>query len=874
MPISNLETYDQVTVDSEDNLEHFPQLIKSSFSQLILGDLHANALKLLHFLLKYGIVYWPNELDPPSFYKNFAKLYSSINWLSEGLEAQNSINVIYELLSQLKVNINAPKLIFLGDELADRGCNDLITLWLFNHLAKNGIDYICCYSNHTHEFILHYENYIKTLTKPYTSIDCYNSMLPLYRALNRGVIDHNGLVDLVSTHMSRMRLLSYGLNNSGLMQYTHAPTSYNIAQHLAQKLGLFYLDSKPEYLAWSIERINRTFSERIELNNVSELFTKEVMDKLSLVYSQEEKSYPFENIIWNRYYPNLNRPETHPLHHYELLSTHGHDSEDPKNGTNVNVLDSTFGKLKDSFYSDGGMNQNPISHSNRVQLSKERVSALTLEIIEMIRAQLFKQLYPKLKTNSDNIALLKEYGRKYHPLLKDSEFSSVHDLIRDCIMRPFILIDEELFSEKSTASLEDLRREINNLQLFIHKEDNVELKLKLQQYLSQWQCKLREFNTTQASLYGSRGLFTKLINAVELTHGFEQELSSLITCLSSFIQLLKADIPLAYKKETVDKEYQTQIDSEFQKIYTSIIKKQAEATSTINLLNLSKSIAQALNIPLPALHAELEKLASNFESASLQIDLYCKLKDLLEDQYNSVFISQIKKMVEDSIRYFSNQDVCLQARINLLVENTKAITALAKSRSEYLCYSLNKIQPLYELERIELELKLLEPILGKLTQIKEKLQAEMTTLNNLAEPIRCLLKEICSTYLSHLNDKNNEAKINPVKDLIAYLTNTEMSSPKAIQAFQTQFDKHKDLLASRTTMMGVAITPKGHANNVIGFFAGKAGLPRCIGERFVKNIEAVLTDYKIYLKRLEIPKEDTNPTELSSSLYWHRLASS
>lgn len=59
--------------NDNDNLKSHPKKRTSSYSILVIGDLHGNALKLLHFLLKWSIVYWPK--NEQNLYQDFYQAY-------------------------------------------------------------------------------------------------------------------------------------------------------------------------------------------------------------------------------------------------------------------------------------------------------------------------------------------------------------------------------------------------------------------------------------------------------------------------------------------------------------------------------------------------------------------------------------------------------------------------------------------------------------------------------------------------------------------------------------------------------------------------------------------------------------------------------
>src|SRR5579883_2145455 len=108
---ADLEVYPKETKDTD--------CIPHANNEFTIGDLHGNALKLLHFLVRQNVI----NLDEAE-YAEFVKLYKK-----DSKEiTKEDLDVIFEkILAKMTANpVGTVRLI--GDELSDRGANDYFTL--------------------------------------------------------------------------------------------------------------------------------------------------------------------------------------------------------------------------------------------------------------------------------------------------------------------------------------------------------------------------------------------------------------------------------------------------------------------------------------------------------------------------------------------------------------------------------------------------------------------------------------------------------------------------------------------------------------------------------------------------------------------------
>lgn len=120
-----------------------------------LGDLHSNPMKLLHTLAHYGII----DISEDVFSALWA-LYDAMPIdIDDPIKADKAI-VLFNQFAQLiepLVLTHPGLLIFIGDELADRGKNDLLMLFVFKKLHDSKLPYWIQLSNHGLQALAHFE---------------------------------------------------------------------------------------------------------------------------------------------------------------------------------------------------------------------------------------------------------------------------------------------------------------------------------------------------------------------------------------------------------------------------------------------------------------------------------------------------------------------------------------------------------------------------------------------------------------------------------------------------------------------------------------------------------------------------------------------
>lgn len=313
------------------NLKVFPSTVQhlEFGEEVTIGDLHGNAMKLIYFLVSYGIL----EIAP----SEYLDLYRVYDRYTE-LLTHNDIERFNEIINRAVINTHA-KIRFIGDELCDRGMNDYFTLKVIEKMAKSNLDFEFVLSNHAFFFIKTYESSDQSFSEnPYGGKkheSVVRSMLNMGKIITRGLISKEEIIYIVENfYLPHIKLIGTTINpkKRSVVLYTHAPVDLKIIHHFATDIGLPFRD-------YSIQAIN---SSLYELNGVVASWLKKKQFSLNYYhllerYNSRNTNSPLKLILWNRNYMDLERK--HHLNSYKVFYVHGHDSE-----SHIVDLDTTFGK--------------------------------------------------------------------------------------------------------------------------------------------------------------------------------------------------------------------------------------------------------------------------------------------------------------------------------------------------------------------------------------------------------------------------------------------------------------------------------------------------------------------------------------------------
>lgn len=302
-------------------------------TQITIGDLHGNAMKLMFMLVTHGIATNINKED----YENLVKIYSiqAENLTKEHLGDFNKILAKIEFNSDSTIRL-------IGDELADRGNNDYFTLKILEKLHDHKVPVEIIVSNHSIEFIEASEKQ-KDFRAPMLNNEHALSMKNLQTLVEKGIVEREEILKIAKkAYKPTLRAISYSLSEDDkeITIYSHAGIGLNTIKKLASHLKVNYKDTTALDLALTIQNINEKFQKHVQNNTVNTLYTRAKMNEGYRGYSDLSNA-PFEFIMWNRLYNKIDRPAVHSG--YNVNFVHGHDSSDLTRD-NIYNLDNTLGK--------------------------------------------------------------------------------------------------------------------------------------------------------------------------------------------------------------------------------------------------------------------------------------------------------------------------------------------------------------------------------------------------------------------------------------------------------------------------------------------------------------------------------------------------
>jgi len=319
------------------NINLYPRKILKHHKDatISIGDLHGNAQKLLYFLISNNIVQSSGK-----DYKSFSKIYKK----SPTEITPEDLVRFREIIDSLVIN-HDNKLMFLGDDLSDRGMNDYYTLYIFKKLDESKVNFKVVLSNHGNFFIRTYERPEQSFSiNPYGEgqyEDVVRSMLNMGKFIERGLITQQSVIEILERNYFKHIVLPgvvVDKANSELTIYSHAPIDVSMLLSLGKDLHVVFMDDNFSHLVHGLDGINKKIQMWISKKEFTSHYNR-LKDTHKLLHSP---SY-LEEVIWNRDYSILNRDYEPENKSYKVNYVHGHDS-----APNVFDLDNEFGKGDDN----------------------------------------------------------------------------------------------------------------------------------------------------------------------------------------------------------------------------------------------------------------------------------------------------------------------------------------------------------------------------------------------------------------------------------------------------------------------------------------------------------------------------------------------
>lgn len=315
----------------------------SFYNNHIIGDLHGNALKYIHFVLTNGLISWSREN-----YHVFSNIYDKD---IHAITAED-IKILEQILSEIIYVVpKAHILRSIGDDLCDRGKDDFMSLLLVKSYSQN-LDLRTMHSNHTAEFIL--------ANQTAEEGQLFNSSLHTndwgefsVSAKNMDILFQKDLINLddinnimINHYYPSLRVVDYSVvrcretGQQGLMIYTHALSDLSTLKQLIEvDLKTCFLESEHQDMCFVYKdaTVNDLIDTIKEINRLANLL---VVDKKFAALNGLES---FQEIIWNREQAGLCRDQRSAGLAFPIWFCHGHHKDVLPEPT-VWVIDEYFGK--------------------------------------------------------------------------------------------------------------------------------------------------------------------------------------------------------------------------------------------------------------------------------------------------------------------------------------------------------------------------------------------------------------------------------------------------------------------------------------------------------------------------------------------------
>ncbi|MHB1948183.1 MAG: Dot/Icm T4SS effector Wip [Gammaproteobacteria bacterium] len=465
------------------NISNYPPLDSAhpadEANQFTIGDLHGNALKLIYFLIRQNVI----TLDK-ALYNEFVTIYTRE---TSKLKAKDLERFEF-ILSQIKENpVGLVRLI--GDEFCDRGSNDYFTLKILQRLKTLNIPFEILSSNHGIEFMFQAE--AKESFTSYVLVPPHDaSLLNLDKLIVNGLVKREEVDKIFNECIkSSYRALSYslGTDKNKITIYSHAGIGLTEIAAAANKLGVKFNDKTAEELAQTIDAINDQYSMYVTQNKLHELYSYEIMFKgyEGKVLIDSEK-YPFDFMLWNRFYEYLSRPEKHSKGNYAIDFAHGHDSSEDTH-QNIFNLDNRLGK--ESGYFSGRYNilysQEIPSYRYRLMNKSDISDVKEVNQETTHEPELKEPRTPVVTSDWDEFGSLTKTGlEKYYDQLKEAKIDTdtnkaildkarIYDVER--VTRILLNLNKEGILNESTIAIFQAEYDTGNLTTVIRelKENNL-----------------------------------------------------------------------------------------------------------------------------------------------------------------------------------------------------------------------------------------------------------------------------------------------------------------------------------------------------------------------------------------------------------------
>ena len=307
-----------------------------TMDNLVIGDLHSNAMKLIHILIQNGVADLnPDTLEQKqSVYEEMAAAYLG-----------NDTNRFRDLVhANLVFNTNTPFIRLIGDTLSDRGINDQFVLEFYNKMFDDKVEFAVTLSNHDVGFLnVRFKNFkFESEAPDDDEINMEAGVIPCTSLINfiasadeetknrmLAIYDHD--------YMPNLKIIDYQFDpdTNTFSLCTHAPFGLKSLKELADQLNItFDLEhANVGAIIAVIDKINDKLPELIRAGDI-----------LASSTNHEGKD-PLWKSMWQTLDASYDPDDFRPVHNgINFRYQHGHTTPEFVPPQYIDVVDNIRGK--------------------------------------------------------------------------------------------------------------------------------------------------------------------------------------------------------------------------------------------------------------------------------------------------------------------------------------------------------------------------------------------------------------------------------------------------------------------------------------------------------------------------------------------------
>jgi hypothetical protein len=288
-----------------------PQALAAS--EMTVGDLHGNTLKWIYVCIQNGLMTLPEP--QAACYIDLCHRYAR----AADLTLQD-IDDWEKLFQQATYH---PKGLWrlLGDELADRGQNDYLTLLLMRQLVKKNVKFEVMLSNHNHLALQSFDNECLR-GRQYFQKGQEQSLLHMWSMLEKPGFELQQRMALYiaeEIYKPRLKLVGYhvSIENAAMpvvTLFTHAPVGLETIKALAAQFSVDYQDTDVMAFTACLDHLNQVFQAVLCNRRFADYF---ILDSATAMQS------PVGQLMWARSLaPNVTLTPSHK--NFMVRVVHGH----------------------------------------------------------------------------------------------------------------------------------------------------------------------------------------------------------------------------------------------------------------------------------------------------------------------------------------------------------------------------------------------------------------------------------------------------------------------------------------------------------------------------------------------------------------------